>query len=647
MGLREVFAILSKGFSDRVFVRVLAFCLVLAYAAEIGSYTFTTDYFFELAIRHYPYLWLNDGRYLGEFIRVLLSGYYLPSLLLMVGLVTLAGVGVLVTELWGLTESWYRAIAVTLLAAFPFFFESFSFFPLRHAQPVAIALAVTGIVTGDLLRGIVPAFRGVLFLLGALMLYQSATYFAAVVVLIWSGVAVLQGQSWRQCFRTMLLPKLALIVIAMAGYGWLVQVMNGVLKSADRLAGFAHMPATSDELVGTISAHLLAVGSFFVEETFLFPLFAKVIAVAGLTLIAFNLAARVTKKRMTLGNALFVAALLIAAPLAAHGANLVMYPPWTALFYRVLFGYSAVYVGIFAMAVESSSPSLRKAAGWIFGVAAVIFIYQANVWHQYLHLKNLADIDMARSISDRLKSDPAYRAGLPLAIIGTRQPTDYLVYREDVFDTKKGRIGLTISDSVYAHDWSKDRVLAFFLDFLPPSKEQMQSALDNSAGTPTWPAPGSTFIRDGVMVVVLGKEQQEQRYLAPIRSRPPSIPQELSPVTSCNIDVVEGAPRAEPTAIKNKAAAQLSGWAGDVLSGTSPSAVFIELEGPDKIYVKASRGPRRPDVVAAFHRKGLMNSGWEAYADLSQLPSGSYKVRIIQFEGNSGFICEKGSLSLN
>lgn len=489
-----------------MFARILTFCLVLAYAAEIGTYTFSADHFFEFALRPYPFTWFTDGRYLGPLIGAASSGYYLPSLVLMVGIVILAGVGVVITELWGLTESWYRAIAVTLLAVFPFFFESFSYGALRHTVPLAIALAVTGIVTGDFLRGILPSLRGVLFLLSALALYQSATYFAAVVLLMWSCIAVLQGQSWQQCFKRMLLPKALLIIIAMAIYGVLVQVMNGISPfRAERLAEFARIPATSDELFATISVHLLAAASFFVEATFLFPLLAKLIAVAGLTLIAFNLASRVAKKRMPLGNALFVAALLMVAPLAAHGANLVMGSPWGALFYRILVGYSAVYMGIFAIAVESSTPLLRKAAGWVFGLAAVIFIYQANIWHQYLYLRNLADIDIARSISGRLKANPAYRPWLPLAIIGTRQPTDYLVYREGVFDTKAGHIGLSITNSVYANDWSKDRVLFFFLDFINPSKEQMQSALDNSTNAPSWPAFGSTFIRDGVMVVVLAK----------------------------------------------------------------------------------------------------------------------------------------------
>jgi hypothetical protein len=65
--------------------------------------------------------------------------------------------------------------------------------------------------------------------------------------------------------------------------------------------------------------------------------------------------------------------------------------------------------------------------------------------------------------------------------------------------------------------------------------------------------------------------------------------------------------------ITDKSKIRLSGWAtdGDMI----PKVVFIELEGPGKVYLEASRGVKRPDVAAHLNEPGLVDAGWESYAD--------------------------------
>jgi hypothetical protein len=94
-------------------------------------------------------------------------------------------------------------------------------------------------------------------------------------------------------------------------------------------------------------------------------------------------------------------------PAAAHGANLILYPPYASLFERVLFSYAAVFLGIFVLALHANRGWLRGTVVGLFAFAGLTFVWQANIWHQYMALKNLADIDVASKIADRLKSDSA------------------------------------------------------------------------------------------------------------------------------------------------------------------------------------------------------------------------------------------------
>ena len=212
-----------------------------------------------------------------------------------------------------------------------------------------------------------------------------------------------------------------------------------------------------------------------------------------------------SRKGVSLPNRLFVLAMVLLLPFAAHGVILALAQPYPFLFTRVLFGYAAVYAGIFAIAVAvSRGERSRNAITLLFGCAAVGFIYQANVWHEFLQLKNMADIDVARAISDRLKADPQFRPDLPLVMVGTMTPTDYLPY--NAFSPKQGVIQSTFLDSIYARDWSKDRALMFFVRFPWPAPQHIAIAKENAKTHGAWPAPDSVFVKDGVMTVVLAKE---------------------------------------------------------------------------------------------------------------------------------------------
>lgn len=121
--------------------------------------------------------------------------------------------------------------------------------------------------------------------------------------------------------------------------------------------------------------------------------------------------------------------------------------------------------------------------------------------------------------------------------------------------------------------------------------------------------------------------------------RPAVIQSTLSLPNACALDIVnDQSPK--DASIPDKAKIKLFGWAGNVPAGTSPKQIFVEFEGPSKVYVQAVHGIKRPDVADALKKPGLVDTGWVAYADLSEMAAGTYKVRIIQVEGQSGLVCD-------
>ena len=131
-------------------------------------------------------------------------------------------------------------------------------------------------------------------------------------------------------------------------------------------------------------------------------------------------------------------------------------------------------------------------------------------------------------------------------------------------------------------------------------------------------------------------------YVKATTVRPASIQSTRSLPDACRLESVNERP-AKDASISDKAKIKLIGWAGNVPAGTSPKQIFVELEGPGKVYVQAAHGIKRPDVAEHFKKPGLADTGWVAYADLSDVAAGAYKVRIIQLEGQAGLVCDSNN----
>lgn len=123
-------------------------------------------------------------------------------------------------------------------------------------------------------------------------------------------------------------------------------------------------------------------------------------------------------------------------------------------------------------------------------------------------------------------------------------------------------------------------------------------------------------------------------------TRPASLPAELKAVDTCGFDRFNNAERGLSNAIADKTKVSMNGWSADIKATAAPGAVFLQLDGPVKLYAAAQRGLKRPDVAAVHNNPVLQDAGWEANIDMSAAVPGEYKLNILEVNGTTATTCD-------
>lgn len=131
-----------------------------------------------------------------------------------------------------------------------------------------------------------------------------------------------------------------------------------------------------------------------------------------------------------------------------------------------------------------------------------------------------------------------------------------------------------------------------------------------------------------------------QSFLRVTTERPADMPAMFTTTAPCSLDALNDQPARDVTIVADKARIKVVGWAGNMADGTSPQEVWLEFNGVNSGYVRATRGGKRPDVAKHFNKSGLTDSGWKAFVDLSSLASGTYKVHVIMTDRRQAFGCD-------
>lgn len=468
----------------RFYCTVLAI-LLAAYLPEIGYTTFSHDYFYTLYLNYNAYA--QDGRYLAEIVRLAFFGFLPPNLLLMLGLLCMVGCGIIFCYLLEVRHWLPVTIACCLFATFPMMFEIWSYASTRLTVPLAALLAMLALAAPSLLVGAV-------LICMALATYQSSLYLAVIVAVYVTAYRAANGMSTAAALRSFAVPRAIMVVVGLLLYGAVYLLATRYFHiGGGRLGSFVHPVADIEQFVTVVKTLSRALAELWGTGVLFFPSVAKY---AFLALTALLLLALATNRRLV------GILLVIVAPLFVFGAAWVTYPPNQMLFDRILFSFVGVYAGTFLLAWALTDPRLRSVVTVLGVLLVTIFVLQANIWHQFMDLRNRADMDMTQLLAARIRDLPDYRPGMAITLVGTLQDTSYLPYR--LFDTSRGTVGNSMLASMYAYEWSSTRALMFFFPLSNfPSQEIAQSAILASADMPAWPAPESVAIRNKMVVVKL------------------------------------------------------------------------------------------------------------------------------------------------
>lgn len=115
----------------------------------------------------------------------------------------------------------------------------------------------------------------------------------------------------------------------------------------------------------------------------------------------------------------------------------------------------------------------------------------------------------------------------------------------------------------------------------------------------------------------------------------------------CHIDSINDLPgegREIYKATNEQEIMYFSGWAAiSAGNGVAPNKVVLQLksikpEGPDYFY--DVNKTIRDDVASYFNKKSLVNTGFEAEVNISNVKKGSYQLRVLELEGEKVHACK-------
>ena len=126
---------------------------------------------------------------------------------------------------------------------------------------------------------------------------------------------------------------------------------------------------------------------------------------------------------------------------------------------------------------------------------------------------------------------------------------------------------------------------------------------------------------------------------APFSSAPAMTLDRARSTGDCNVDKIDGQ-TAQGMAVDHLGGAMFTGWAGDHLTHTAPSAVEVVLTGATGDYwASGDSGRPRPDVAAAQKAAAYATSGFDVGASMYRVPIGAYGVSLAYRIGGEWVKC--------
>jgi len=164
---------------------------------------------------------------------------------------------------------------------------------------------------------------------------------------------------------------------------------------------------------------------------------------------------------------------------------------------RMIAGFSVFWSGIFCAAWIYNEGRVKNMVLCIGLILSISYAFKVNEQSYDFARINMRDHLIANRIVERLSLSPGYNNIRTVVFVGNN-----IMF--NLADINTETSGFNVS-SLY-RSWSNTKVLSEIssLHLLLPTKEDIRDAVADAQGKPIWPDPRSTYIKNGIGIVVMG-----------------------------------------------------------------------------------------------------------------------------------------------
>lgn len=112
--------------------------------------------------------------------------------------------------------------------------------------------------------------------------------------------------------------------------------------------------------------------------------------------------------------------------------------------------------------------------------------------------------------------------------------------------------------------------------------------------------------------------------------------------SECSVDRINHQ-TAAGMAVDHLGASIFTGWVGDRITYTVPTAIRLVLAGADSYWATGETGYPRPDVAAFKHVPAYAKSGFRVHASMYAVPVGDYTMEIVHQVDGKWVRCVTGT----
>jgi hypothetical protein len=464
---------------------------LMAFGYEMTNLTLNHDDVNQILIQNSA-LGHQVGRFtLGWLHYYTQNAYFMPFLQMAEGMLLMTAYGLLIAHFWGCTKTADIVLLASIVSAFPFMGQIYSYNTAQATYPLAHLLAAVAAVLS--VRSTFTSFTiASLLYTTAFSIYQSVIGNAIAIVLVWALSVLLFNREHgptilKKLARSTAIALLPVIAGGMA-YLFLVKAMGSEISSYQNADQAFHLNRGID-IVSAVNQIANGTRSFFFRSESYFPRYLKTLQ------LCFVLGAGLFCLWRPRGPVLKGAAVMLCILVILAPRLLQLIHPAGDYHNLTLTGYAITIAGFVMIVVRLGQTPIRNLALILASGLVAGYVMQCNWISTVNQLNTYAHYSTMSQILSRIKSLPAERwNGKMVVVAGAyKMPATY------PFSPATG-VAKQFIDS--GHVQALAHLMREGILFIPIN-DSMPAVLEYAGHLPPWPDPASVGAVDGVAVVVL------------------------------------------------------------------------------------------------------------------------------------------------